>query len=135
MNPPTIKDGFVYFIRCEVPRCTNCGQQPERPIKVGYAYDVARRLNDLQIGNPFDLRLAYALPTAGMELTERTIHQHHLAAHHIRGEWFREDAAARLAAGFEAGTLITPDEDEQLRERARVRAARLRAPSIPRRIR
>lgn len=56
------------------------------PIKIGVAKDVEARLRDLQVGNPFELRVVGQIPNAGQAL-ERRLHSL-LERHRIRGEWF-----------------------------------------------
>jgi hypothetical protein len=87
--------GYVYVIEC-----------PERQlIKVGMTNGApARRLAQLQTGQPDPLRLLYAWAVLDAARAERCMHQL-LAAQHYRGEWFNVTpdqviaAWARVVAG------------------------------------
>lgn len=68
-------DGWIYFIQVGT----------DGPIKIGYAGDVKRRLGELQLANPFELRLVRAV--RGNVLLERQIHAIYAHAR-LRGEWF-----------------------------------------------
>lgn len=70
------------------------------PIKIGYGADVTARLNGLQTGSPVTLRII-GICEGDREL-EQKLHKE-LAAHHVRGEWFRpvpevRDAMIRVRA-------------------------------------
>lgn len=67
--------GYVYFI--------NFSQ--DSPIKIGYAQNVDTRLNELQIGNPYELSVLAAIP--GNEKCEEVLHSY-FYKYKIRGEWF-----------------------------------------------
>lgn len=69
---------FVYVIRAGL----------DRPIKVGRACDVFARIDTLQTGNPYPLRLLYVMP--GDHELERMLHQR-LRGHRTCGEWFAGD--------------------------------------------
>jgi hypothetical protein len=82
------RSGFVYFIQCG----------PDgAPIKIGRTADMAQRLQDLQVGCPFDLLLLSSLFVDDAEQLERGLH-HRFAAQRIRGEWFEATYAVRSAA-------------------------------------
>ena len=71
----------VYFIKCE---------DDNGYIKVGHTKDVDKRLETLQIGSPYTLKVIAVLPCTSNERakdTEARIHRYfsHLR---IRGEWF-----------------------------------------------
>lgn len=62
-------------------------------IKVGWAKrSVQRRLSQLQIGCPVELRLLFSM--VGAPLHERLLH-HRFKAFRLRGEWFRADFELR----------------------------------------
>lgn len=75
------RDGLIYIV---ADRMGN--------FKVGFTncQGMADRLSDLQIGNPFQLSVVYSriIPLDITIHIEQMAHQL-LAAHHIRGEWFR----------------------------------------------
>lgn len=97
--------GSVYFVRCETPRCRNCGHEPERSIKVGFTSDVEKRVAELQIGNPFELALVHSFESADPRGTERILHDVCFDPVRVRGEWFREGPVRRLLDAIEAGTI------------------------------
>lgn len=66
--------GLVYFIRCG------------DAIKIGYTFNMARRMMDLQMCNPQALELLVAF--AGGHEEEHFLHDK-FADLHIRGEWFQ----------------------------------------------
>lgn len=68
----------VYFIQVD----------PDGPIKIGIADSVISRLGNLQSACPYDLRVRTFW--RGPRLVERFLHRE-LAAHRIRGEWFRPE--------------------------------------------
>ncbi len=67
--------GYVYVI--------SFGE--ESPVKIGYTQNVDHRLGELQVGNPYRLRIEVALP--GNEKCERVLHEQ-FGNVWIRGEWF-----------------------------------------------
>lgn len=72
---------FVYFIR---------SGKLGNPIKIGYAVDVDKRINELQIGNPQKLHIIAAIPVDSKRQAqniEKWMH-HRFKRKHIRGEWF-----------------------------------------------
>lgn len=72
--------GFVYFA------------EAEGSIKIGWSSDVARRLEELQTGNPRKIRLLGAFP--GTMHDEAALHRKfgHLR---LEGEWFRGESELR----------------------------------------
>lgn len=56
-----------------------------RWVKIGIANDVARRLSDLQTGNPDPLELLAVGP--GGRVVEQLLHVRY-GDQHVRGEWF-----------------------------------------------
>jgi hypothetical protein len=58
------------------------------PIKIGIAMDVASRLSELQIGNPYQLRIIGIIENAGKS-REANLHAH-FAKSRLCGEWFEE---------------------------------------------
>jgi hypothetical protein len=69
------------------------------PIKIGLTSDVRRRLFSLQTASPQPLRLLGGIP--GGQGLERALHRE-LAAHHIKGEWFRPAPEVRRFAHLAA---------------------------------
>lgn len=67
---------FLYFIQMH-----HVG-----PIKIGIACNVERRLAELQVGSPYELKLLHAQRIKDTK-TEKEIHRH-LRKYHMRGEWF-----------------------------------------------
>jgi hypothetical protein len=94
------KEGYVYVVRCEVPACSNCGHQPERPIKIGKAGDVDFRLKGLQIGNPYQLSVVHTFFAEEPTRLESTLHRR-LRDAHLRGEWFKERDASLAILGID----------------------------------
>ncbi len=76
-SPSSGGSGRVYFIQCG---------GDDGPVKIGFTRDLHRRLTDLQIANPYPLRVVLELPGAD-ELYEFALHRHFAAAC-LRGEWF-----------------------------------------------
>ena len=66
--------GYVYFI------------QSGDHIKIGYAINVVKRMDELQIGNPEALRLLGVM--AGKPSDERALHRR-FNSDRVKGEWFR----------------------------------------------
>jgi hypothetical protein len=58
-------------------------------IKIGFTRNLSRRLEDLSLGHPYEIRLLHDIP--GTFDTETDMHRRfkHL---HVRGEWFKKDA-------------------------------------------
>jgi hypothetical protein len=57
-------------------------------VKIGVATDVAKRIQELQTGCPYNLKLVVAVPCKNAYASERSVHDR-LQAFHTRGEWFR----------------------------------------------
>lgn len=55
--------------------------------KIGHSKDPAKRLQELQVGNPNVLELKYIIQSKNSELLEREIHNR-LGESRVRGEWF-----------------------------------------------
>lgn len=70
-------EGNVYFVTCDV---------PDFPIKIGWAMDVAARLQQLQGALPFKVKLLGSMP--GYLEDERRLHLTY-AADRLQGEWFK----------------------------------------------
>ena len=99
------------------------------PIKIGYASDVAARIDQLQTGSPTPLRLLAVIPGAGSSV-ETALHRRFVALR-AHGEWFHPvaeltDYIAGLAIedeGLLAGDAAALDRvwalDSQWRVRAR----------------
>ena len=79
-----MKPHYVYFIQQRFTK--------SKPIKIGSAKDVERRLGELQVGNPYELAVVAKLGPFSKreaEATERRLHEQ-CSRFHIRGEWFRQ---------------------------------------------
>ncbi len=70
--------GFVYFVEA-------LGLDM---VKIGAARDVDRRLRQLQVGCPVELKLL--AQTSGGEIAEVALHRR-FEKSHVRGDWFRKD--------------------------------------------
>ena len=62
------------------------------PIKIGDSDTIHERLEDLQVGCPYKLRLLFVYN--GRDYDEFELHEH-FKHEHIRGEWFRPARAIR----------------------------------------
>lgn len=69
------KTGYIYFIQMDL----------IGPIKIGIAQDPYRRMAELQVASPYELKMLYFFPSTMK--TEREIHNL-LSNDNIRGEWF-----------------------------------------------
>ena len=61
------------------------------PIKIGIASNVCKRIDELQIGNPYKLNLIAAIPVTSRKMAtdiEKWMHRR-FKTQHIRGEWFQ----------------------------------------------
>lgn len=67
--------GHVYFIQA----------QRSLAIKIGFAVDISKRLDQLQTANAEELTVVGSTP--GTVLDEKALHRR-FATSHIRGEWF-----------------------------------------------
>ena len=67
--------GYIYVVSFGV----------DSPVKIGYTQNVDHRLGELQVGNPYLLRVEVALP--GNERCEGALHEQFYSSW-IRGEWF-----------------------------------------------
>lgn len=67
--------GWVYFIRCQ------------EFVKIGWARMPARRLVDLQMGNPFEMWIAGVVGPTAQHPAENRLHAK-FKKHWHRGEWF-----------------------------------------------
>lgn len=61
-------------------------------VKIGFAFDVEKRLRELQTGSPEKLSIVATVP--GDIKTEQMLHKNY-ASSHIRGEWFHETPEIR----------------------------------------
>jgi len=66
---------MIYFI----------GQDWDHPVKIGKANNVKKRIGQLQVGNPCELKILFTLSGSGA--IEKQFHNS-LKEHNIRGEWF-----------------------------------------------
>ena len=71
----------VYFIQC---------LDENRFIKVGMTRNVEKRLETLQIGNPYELKILAVIPCTSDKRARRTEREVHKYFDHlrVRGEWF-----------------------------------------------
>lgn len=81
---------------------------PDGPIKIGFARDLQRRWQEIQIACPYPIFI-WAV-TEGSERDERRYH-HQFRAHRLRGEWFEraveiEEEIARLNGKKSGGHLL-----------------------------
>jgi Meiotically up-regulated gene 113 len=76
---------FIYFIQ----------SGEHGPIKIGYSNKPARRVPELQTGNPDELLLRHIIP--GDLMVERKLHERFEPAR-IRGEWFGREYLPVIAA-------------------------------------
>ena len=80
------------------------GESWARPVKIGVASNVAKRVERLQSGNPVTLQVLWTSdPHHDAYGLEHHLHLH-FAAHALRGEWFQipDLSAAMLAASAES---------------------------------
>jgi hypothetical protein len=81
------KTSGVYFMECA----------EAKAIKIGYAVDVVRRRDELQCGNPFELRLLAVMPGVPRQV-ERDLHSQFGVDNLYRNggwEWFRDSPTLR----------------------------------------
>ena len=71
-------------------------------VKVGYSQLPKQRLNDLQVGNPHELKLLYHCKVDNAPEREKEIHRILKDnGKHIRGEWFKiENATLKQIANY-----------------------------------
>lgn len=74
--------GYIYFVQAE----------GGGPIKIGHAFDVAKRLSELQIGAPQALQVIATTP--GTRATEDEFHRR-FADDRLHGEWFESTPRLR----------------------------------------
>ena len=72
------------------------------PVKIGHSRNVAKRLEQLQTGNPAPLRLVAACPLEDAAERERDLHWF-LSDDRLEGEWF---AASELLRNIIVTTLV-----------------------------
>lgn len=88
MPEPASRGRYLYFVKC---------YSPDGHIKIGNAVDIARRINTMQIGCPYDLELLGYYWSERPSHDEAELHERFAAAR-FRGEWFRPtDAIVSLA--------------------------------------
>ena len=86
-------------------------------VKIGSATDPGRRLAELQIGSPHELRLRYSFVAKDAHKSERALHKQFESCH-VRGEWFRTDVwRAGRAVAHATGNMETFKSLEQMRTR------------------
>ncbi|UUW39876.1 hypothetical protein VP14_189 [Vibrio phage VPMCC14] len=77
------KEWKVYLIRA--------GKKEHDPVKIGYTSDLDRRFCEIQVCNPYKLRLLCAIPCESKlhaQRLERFLHRQLYHGHSITGEWF-----------------------------------------------
>jgi prophage antirepressor-like protein len=84
--PEGFPDMYVYAIR----------EKDTGNIKLGISADPERRLRDLQTGNSSELELVAYVKAKNRFADETALHKK-ASGHHIRGEWFSQDAAMLIA--------------------------------------
>lgn len=70
---------MIYFISSKSPTESKC-------VKIGTSTDPVKRLNELQTGNPYKLKLLGVLP--GSFMTEKALHEA-FSDYKLEGEWFK----------------------------------------------
>lgn len=96
---------YIYFLRCGA----NGG-----PIKIGYAKNVDKRIQELQVGSPFSLNLLFVIPVEGKSNARRVEAWFHdrYKSKHIRGEWFKSNLNLNNAAKDVEAALCSKDYDQ-----------------------
>jgi hypothetical protein len=69
---------MIYFI----------GIEGRNMVKVGRAINPKKRLTELAVAQPYNLKLLHTIKTHSDSALEKQIHGH-LKKHHVRGEWFQ----------------------------------------------
>jgi len=77
-EPP--RDGYCYVV----------GDKGRRFVKIGHSRDVGKRVNQLQVGFPYDL-LVFAIFDGGRAIEAR-MHEA-FQEHRLRGEWFKVEGS------------------------------------------
>ena len=74
---------YVYFIQ---------SKKSNSPVKIGHSSNIEKRLEDLQVGNPYKLEVKVKLPFSSKMLaisTEKLFHREGEKNHQrLNGEWF-----------------------------------------------
>ncbi len=81
-DTPDDNSGYVYFIKMQD------GVEHLSYVKIGYSKDVETRLQDLQVGSPFELVLLRRIFSENASELEKEMHSKY-AQYRTRGEWFR----------------------------------------------
>ncbi len=81
-DSPDDDSGYVYFIKMQE------GAEHLMYVKIGYSKDVGTRLQDLQVGSPFELVLLRKIFSENAPELEKEMHAKY-AQYRARGEWFR----------------------------------------------
>ncbi|CAL9618037.1 hypothetical protein SUDANB58_05768 (plasmid) [Streptomyces sp. enrichment culture] len=74
------------------------GAAEMRPVKIGSAFDVERRLGNMQVASPYALRVLWRFQVSSRSV-EKALHDH-LRPYWVRGEWFdfgEQDPVAMVA--------------------------------------
>ena len=109
------------------------GESLAGPFKIGYAADVQKRVESLQIGNPRKLLLVCSVETKNYRRAERMAHHRAGWSNHIRGEWFSINGIAAKEAvlyGCEEAEHITDKRSRGDRQRAERKRARKLQPLV-----
>jgi hypothetical protein len=75
-NQAELGAGVVYFIQCN------------EFVKIGFAADPVSRMCQMQIGNPYTLKLLKVIQSITPEQLEQEIHGR-IEPYRVRGEWFK----------------------------------------------
>lgn len=108
--------GYVYFMVHGGSDNTGAGMT-----KIGWARNPARRLKELQVGNPYRLRLEAVF--AGSSLVENRVHRT-LAPWRVRGEWFALAEFPDVAAEFVERGLTAEEAADAIRSALLARGLR-----------
>lgn len=100
-GPP---QGQIYFIQCDM---THYESTPG-PIKIGYAADARKRIENIRCSCPFPVFITAILVNGSLAL-ERALHER-FKQHRLHGEWFwpHDEIGEFLAAfdGFDVDVVI-----------------------------
>ena len=68
--------------------CVYAIQSGDEFFKIGYTYELRTRIQELQVGNPYELLIVYTFMTFTPEYHEKIIHST-LDSYRCNGEWFK----------------------------------------------
>ena len=96
------KDTYSYKVERGMVYC----MESEGFYKIGVTrYGIRKRMQSIQTGNPFEVKLMWVKRTNNMGKYERTIHQQ-LKDSHVRGEWY----AIPKVLALELKNIVTHDD-------------------------